>query len=61
LPKKVQKYLLPIATSPVSETLDPTKAAGGEIVAHQCDVTDAASVEVMVVPVSIGSGALIFW
>lgn len=32
----------------VGETLERTKAAGGEIVAHQCDVTDAASVEVMV-------------
>ena len=32
----------------VRETVERAKAAGGEIVTHQCDVTDAASVEVMV-------------
>ena len=29
----------------VDETVERTKAAGGEIVTHQCDVTVAASVE----------------
>jgi NAD(P)-dependent dehydrogenase (short-subunit alcohol dehydrogenase family) len=32
----------------VRETIDRVKAAGGEIVTHQCDVTGAASVEAMV-------------
>jgi NAD(P)-dependent dehydrogenase (short-subunit alcohol dehydrogenase family) len=32
----------------VTETVGRVKAAGGEIVTHQCDVTGAASVEVMV-------------
>jgi NAD(P)-dependent dehydrogenase (short-subunit alcohol dehydrogenase family) len=32
----------------VKETIERVKAAGGEIVTHQCDVTGAASVEVMV-------------
>jgi NAD(P)-dependent dehydrogenase (short-subunit alcohol dehydrogenase family) len=32
----------------VTETVERVKAAGGEIVTHQCDVTGAASVEVMV-------------
>jgi len=32
----------------VRETIDRVKAVGGEIVTHQCDVTDAASVEAMV-------------
>jgi NAD(P)-dependent dehydrogenase (short-subunit alcohol dehydrogenase family) len=32
----------------VSETIERVKAAGGEIVTHQCDVTGAASVEIMV-------------
>ncbi len=32
----------------VHETVERTKAAGGEIVMHQCDVTVAASVEAMV-------------
>jgi NAD(P)-dependent dehydrogenase (short-subunit alcohol dehydrogenase family) len=32
----------------VAETVERVKAAGGEIVTHQCDVTGAASVEVMV-------------
>jgi NAD(P)-dependent dehydrogenase (short-subunit alcohol dehydrogenase family) len=32
----------------VRETIDRVKAVGGEIVTHQCDVTGAASVEVMV-------------
>jgi NAD(P)-dependent dehydrogenase (short-subunit alcohol dehydrogenase family) len=32
----------------VTETVERTKAAGGEIVTHQCDVTGAASVAVMV-------------
>ena len=32
----------------VTETVERVKAAGGEIVTHQCDVTDGASVEVMV-------------
>jgi NAD(P)-dependent dehydrogenase (short-subunit alcohol dehydrogenase family) len=32
----------------VNETIERVKAAGGEIVIHQCDVTHAASVEVMV-------------
>jgi NAD(P)-dependent dehydrogenase (short-subunit alcohol dehydrogenase family) len=32
----------------VDETVERTKAAGGEIVTHQCDVTVAASVEAMV-------------
>jgi len=32
----------------VKETVERVKAAGGEIVTHQCDVTGAASVEVMV-------------
>jgi NAD(P)-dependent dehydrogenase (short-subunit alcohol dehydrogenase family) len=31
----------------VRETIDRVKAVGGEIVAHQCDVTGAASVEAM--------------
>ena len=30
------------------ETIDRVKAAGGDIITHQCDVTGAASVEVMV-------------
>ena len=32
----------------VKETIDRVKAAGGDIITHQCDVTGAASVEVMV-------------
>ena len=32
----------------VTETVERVKAAGGEIVTHQCDVTGAASVAVMV-------------
>jgi NAD(P)-dependent dehydrogenase (short-subunit alcohol dehydrogenase family) len=32
----------------VTETVERVKAAGGEIVTHQCDVTGAGSVEVMV-------------
>jgi len=32
----------------VSETIERVNAAGGEIVTHQCDVTGAASVEIMV-------------
>jgi NAD(P)-dependent dehydrogenase (short-subunit alcohol dehydrogenase family) len=32
----------------VRETIDRVKAVGGEIVTHQCDVTGAAAVEVMV-------------
>ena len=32
----------------VTETVERVKAAGGEIVTHQCDVTGAASVEAMV-------------
>ena len=32
----------------VRETIDRVKAVGGEIVTHQCDVTDATSVEAMV-------------
>jgi len=32
----------------VAETIDKVKAAGGEIVTHQCDVTDNASVAAMV-------------
>jgi len=32
----------------VAETVERVSAAGGEIVAHQCDVTDSASVEIMV-------------
>jgi NAD(P)-dependent dehydrogenase (short-subunit alcohol dehydrogenase family) len=32
----------------VDETIERVKAVGGEIVTHQCDVTGAASVEVMV-------------
>ena len=32
----------------VTETVERVKAAGGEIVTHQCDVAGAASVEVMV-------------
>jgi hypothetical protein len=32
----------------VTETVERVKAAGGEIVTHQCDVTGAASVEIMV-------------
>jgi len=32
----------------VAETVERVKAVGGEIVTHQCDVTDSASVEVMV-------------
>ena len=32
----------------VAETVEGVKATGGEIVTHQCDVTGAASVEVMV-------------
>lgn len=32
----------------IKETVDRVKAAGGEIVTHQCDVTGSASVEVMV-------------
>ena len=32
----------------VAETVERVKKAGGEIVTHQCDVTGAASVEVMV-------------
>src|SRR5215813_14355260 len=32
----------------VTETVERVKAAGGEIITHQCDVTGAASVEVMV-------------
>ena len=32
----------------MDETVERAKAAGGEIVTHQCDVTDAGSVEAMV-------------
>ena len=32
----------------VTETVERVKAAGGEIITHQCDVTGAASVEIMV-------------
>src|SRR4029078_5365724 len=32
----------------VAETVERGKAAGGDIVTHQCDVTGAASVEIMV-------------
>ena len=32
----------------VAETIDKVKAVGGEIVTHQCDVTDNASVAAMV-------------
>lgn len=32
----------------MGETVERAEAAGGEIVTHQCDVTDAASVEAMV-------------
>jgi NAD(P)-dependent dehydrogenase (short-subunit alcohol dehydrogenase family) len=32
----------------VTETVERVTAVGGEIVTHQCDVTDAASVEIMV-------------
>ena len=32
----------------VAETVERTKTAGGEIVTHECDVTDAVSVEAMV-------------
>ncbi len=32
----------------VTETVERVKTAGGEIVTHQCDVTGAASVDVMV-------------
>lgn len=32
----------------IRETVDRVKAAGGEIVTHQCDVTGSASVEMMV-------------
>ena len=32
----------------ITETVERVKKAGGEIVTHQCDVTDAASVEAMV-------------
>ncbi|MFZ2090169.1 MAG: SDR family NAD(P)-dependent oxidoreductase, partial [Pseudolabrys sp.] len=32
----------------VKETVERVKDAGGEIVTHQCDVTGAASVDVMV-------------
>jgi NAD(P)-dependent dehydrogenase (short-subunit alcohol dehydrogenase family) len=32
----------------VAETVERVSAAGGEIVTHQCDVTDSASVEIMV-------------
>ncbi|MFZ0104033.1 MAG: SDR family NAD(P)-dependent oxidoreductase, partial [Pseudolabrys sp.] len=32
----------------VTETVERVTAAGGEIVTHQCDVTDSASVEIMV-------------
>jgi NAD(P)-dependent dehydrogenase (short-subunit alcohol dehydrogenase family) len=32
----------------VAETVERVAAAGGEIVTHQCDVTDSASVEIMV-------------
>src|SRR5689334_25288262 len=32
----------------VTETVERVKAAGGEIITHQCDVTGAASVEGMV-------------
>jgi NAD(P)-dependent dehydrogenase (short-subunit alcohol dehydrogenase family) len=32
----------------VTETVERVKAGGGEIVTHQCDVTGAASVEIMV-------------
>lgn len=32
----------------VTETVERVKAAGGEIVTHQCDVTSSASIEVMV-------------
>ena len=32
----------------MGETVERAKAAGGEIVTHQCDVTDAASVEAMI-------------
>ena len=31
----------------VKETIDRVKAAGGDMITHQCDVTGAASVEVM--------------
>ncbi len=32
----------------MSETIDRVNGAGGEMITHQCDVTGAASVEVMV-------------
>ncbi|HET7165521.1 MAG TPA: SDR family NAD(P)-dependent oxidoreductase, partial [Pseudolabrys sp.] len=32
----------------VMETVERVTAVGGEIVTHQCDVTDSASVEIMV-------------
>ena len=32
----------------VAETVERVKAAGGEIVTHQCDVTDSAAVAAMV-------------
>ena len=32
----------------MGETVERAKAAGGEIVTHRCDVTDAGSVEAMV-------------
>src|ERR1700740_1276610 len=31
-----------------AETVDKVKAAGGEIVVHECDVTDSAAVKAMV-------------
>jgi len=43
----------------VSETIERVNAAGGEIVTHQCDVTGAASVEIMV-KTSTGSAGSIF-
>ena len=45
----------------VKETIDRVKAAGGDIITHQCDVTGAASVEVMVKPASIASAASTYW
>jgi NAD(P)-dependent dehydrogenase (short-subunit alcohol dehydrogenase family) len=45
----------------VTETAERVKAAGGQIVTHQCDVTGAASVAIMVKTASSASAALTCW
>ncbi|WP_102223780.1 SDR family NAD(P)-dependent oxidoreductase [Acidimangrovimonas sediminis] len=41
-------FAVDLRPDPMEETLTRTRAAGGEIVPHLCDVTDRASVEAMV-------------